>query len=136
VWSTRAGVGVIRPAWSRDGRKLLVTVTGGNCAAARSSLLTAPGVPVPVALCGGYGAWSPDGSRIAVQSDRFLRILSATGRRLDRFCDPGRSPHGLVWAAGGPILQAGKRAFRLARHCSHVPQTGGPPGGDGSNPHD
>jgi hypothetical protein len=131
VWSTRENVRVIRPAWSRDGRKLVVTLTGGDCAGARRSVRTAPEVQVPIALCSGFGAWSPDGSKLAAQSDRFLRILSASGRRLDSFCDPGRTPRGLVWAGGGPILQSGKRAFRLARHCSHVPQTGGPPGGGG-----
>ena len=129
VWSTRASVGVIRPAWSRDGRKLVVTLTGAKCAVAQRSLRTAPGVRVGLALCGGYGAWSPDGSKIAVQSDFALRILSASGRTLDSFCDVGRSPRGLVWAAGGPVLQAGRRGERIPRHCTHVPESGGPPGG-------
>ena len=131
VWSRRRDVGIIRPKWSPDGRRLVVTLMyarkdrqrpRGWCGSATRSLRTRGDLELSLAVCDGHAAWSPDGSAIALQGRDSLRLVWTGGRLLDRFCEVGIRPRGLAWTGPGPVEDAGRRAtFRLRRHCPPPP---------------
>jgi dipeptidyl aminopeptidase/acylaminoacyl peptidase len=144
VWSSRADIGIVRPEWSPDGRRLVVTLAYAGavplrrplasrlCTAGIRSLQTAPGTEVRLALCRGYAAWSPDGSALAVQSDSRLRLFSTRGRPLGAFCRVGSVARGLAWGLGR-IAPASRSSRRLGTCSSQsLPDPGEPATGSTS----
>lgn len=99
--------GASRLAWSPDGRSLMVAAAGGL-----SILDAASGSPWPALNAGGMqvaavdGAWSPDGSRLAVTDGLDLHMFDGIGATFFYSLTLPAAVRQLVWSPDGKTLAA------------------------------